>query len=91
MVLRPAMFPASEKCPFSEASHPRSGVDRRVAPTGALLTRLSAHSPLYYTEQGMGRRGDMSKGTKRFLLVAVILLLLERVVFYGMSLFANVL
>jgi hypothetical protein len=35
--------------------------------------------------------GEMSMGTERFLLVAVILLLLERVVFYGMSLFANVL
>lgn len=33
----------------------------------------------------------MSKGTERFVLVAVILLLLERVAFYGMSLFANIL
>ena len=33
----------------------------------------------------------MSKGTERFLPVAVILLLLERVVFHGMFLFANVL
>ena len=32
----------------------------------------------------------MSKGTVRFVLIAVTLLLLERVVFYGMSLFANV-
>lgn len=33
----------------------------------------------------------MSKGSERFVLVAVILLLLERIVFYGMALFANVL
>ena len=59
-----------------------------IAIPGVAYTSVGPPSALLC---GMGQGGEMSKGTERFLLIAVTLRLLERVVFYGMFLSANVL